>query len=238
MQVHRRFFLSWLRCWLLVSVQVHLVSFNITLRKTPVRFWQGDCLVSYRDKFAQNDLYLCVGFEQTFTNRKVLLFVRNFSSLADLGHFLEQFGQHPQKENRVEAWRAHQFFRAQNVDDSAPVGAAPQKIIDVEFRFAEKIRRALIFEDQQAALDRADRRGRHVPVGLGYFRRSVAEMLQQRPKILEIDEQQTLFVGEPEGDVENAFLDVIEFEQAGQEQGPHIRWRGPDALTARRGPKT
>ena len=154
--------------------------------------------------------------------------------VANLGQFLEQFGQHPQKENRVKARRTHQFSGAKNgaknMDDSAPIAAGAQKIVYVELWFAEKIFRALIFEDQQAALDRADRRGRHVPVGLGYFRRRVAEMLQQRPKILEIDEQQTLFVGELEGDIENPLLDIVEFEHAGQEQGPQIRYSGADRM--------
>ena len=111
-----------------------------------------------------------------------------------------------------------------------PSRLAPQKIIDVELRFAEKIRRALIFKDQQPALDRADRRGRHISIGLGHLRRRVAEMLQQRPEILEIDEQQALFVGELEGDVENAFLNIVEFEQARQEQRPHIRYSGADRM--------
>ena len=121
-----------------------------------------------------------------------------------------------------------------------PSRSLPQKIIDVEFWFAEKTRRALIFENQQPALNRADRRGRDIPVGLGHLRRAVAEMLQQRPQILEIDEQQALFVGELESDVENAFLNVVEFEQAGQEQGPHIRNSGPDRMPrfARRDPRT
>ena len=153
-----------------------------------------------------------------------------FFEIADLGQFLEQFGQQPQKENRVEAWRAHQFFGAENVDEAAPVAIAPQKIIDVELGFAEKTRRALIFKDQQPALDRADRRRRDVPIGLGHLRRHVAKMLQQRSQILEIDEQQALFVGELEGDVENAFLNVVEFEQARQQQGPHIRDSGADRM--------
>jgi hypothetical protein len=151
--------------------------------------------------------------------------------VANFGQFLEQFGQHPQQENRVEAWRAHQFSGAENVDEAAPVWRYTQKILDIEFRFAEKPRRALIFKNQQTALNRADCRGRHVSVGLAHLRRAIPKMLQERLQVLEIDKQQALFVGKLKGDVENAFLNVIEFKQAGQQQGTHIRDSCTDGMS-------
>ena len=150
--------------------------------------------------------------------------------IADFGQFLEQFGQHPQQENRVETRRAHQFSGAENVDEAAPVGRCTQKIIDIKFWFAEKSRRALVFKNQQPALNRADRRGRDVPIGFAHLRRAIPKMLQERLQILEVDEQQALFVGEFKSDVENTFLNVVEFEQAGQQQGPHIRNSRPDGM--------
>ena len=80
--------------------------------------------------------------------------------IADLRQLLEQFGQQPEQEGGVETRRAHELFGREHVDDAAPVAIGFHKIADIQRRLAEEIVCALLFEDEQAALDRADRRRR------------------------------------------------------------------------------
>jgi hypothetical protein len=53
-------------------------------------------------------------------------------------------------------------------------------------------------------------------------------MRQQRPQILEVEQQQALVVGDLEGDVEHALLGVVEVEEARQQQRPHLGDGGAD----------
>ena len=55
-------------------------------------------------------------------------------------------------------------------------------------------------------------------------------MLQQRPQILEIDEQKPRLVGDLEGDVEDPLLRLVELEKPRQQQRPHIADRRADRM--------
>ena len=59
-----------------------------------------------------------------------------------------------------------------------------------EHRLAEELIRALGFERQEAALDRADRCGRDVAVGGGELGRMVADVLQHAAQVLDVEQQQ------------------------------------------------
>src|SRR2546429_2310547 len=65
--------------------------------------------------------------------------------IPNLGQLLKQFGEQPQQEDRIKARSAHQFCGTQNIDDTAPIATGAQKILDVEFRLAEKKRDAPSF---------------------------------------------------------------------------------------------
>ena len=49
-----------------------------------------------------------------------------------------------------------------------------------------------------------------------------ATIAEHGAQILEIEQQQPLLVGDAERDVEHALLDVVEIEQARQQQRPHL----------------
>ena len=98
-----------------------------------------------------------------------------------------------------------------------------QQVGDIERRLAEEFVGALVFQHQQLALDRANAGGRDIAVALlqvgGVFR----DIAENGAQILEVEQGKALFVGDAEGDVEHAFLDVVEFEDARQQQRPHFR---------------
>ena len=56
-------------------------------------------------------------------------------------------------------------------------------------------------------------------------------MREHRPQILQIEQQHALLVRNPENDIQNALLDVVQIEQARQKQRPHFRDRGPNRVS-------
>ena len=55
-------------------------------------------------------------------------------------------------------------------------------------------------------------------------------MGQDRAQVLQVEQQQALFVSDAEGDVEHAFLGVVEIEQAGEQQRAHFGDGGADRV--------
>ena len=60
---------------------------------------------------------------------------------------------------------------------------------------------------------------------------SLADVLQHRPQILEVEEQQAAVVGDLEDEREHAGLRVVQVEEAPQEQRPHVRDRRAHRMT-------
>ena len=84
--------------------------------------------------------------------------------VAHLGQRLEEFGEEPQQEGRVEPRRAHQLVGGEDVDLSPAIGGRGHQVGQVERRFAEETGAALVLEHQQRALDGAHRLGRDVAI--------------------------------------------------------------------------
>jgi hypothetical protein len=93
---------------------------------------------------------------------------------------------------------------------------------DVEHRLAEEAARRPAFERQQAALDGADRGGGDVAVLGGELLGVVADVLQHRAQVLQVEQQQAVVVGDLEHQLQHAGLRVVEVEQAGEQQRPHV----------------
>ena len=150
--------------------------------------------------------------------------------IADLRHLLEQFGQHPEQERRVEPWVLHQLVGGEQIDHAAPVTVGTHEVFDVERRFAEELVGALVLEDQELPLDAADRSAGYVAVGLLDFRGLFRDESQYCPQVLEIEKRKPLIVGDAEGDIEHAFLRFVETKQTRQQQRSHFRDGGADRV--------
>src|SRR5205823_4386996 len=112
----------------------------------------------------------------------------------------------------------------------------------------EKFVRALRFECEQIALDRSGAGGRNVPVVSFKLVGVVRDVLQHRTQVLEVQQKQSIFVGDFENDVnglllldlkdlqkqsifvgdfendvEHAFLGVVQLKQAPKQQWAHFR---------------
>ena len=69
---------------------------------------------------------------------------------------------------------------------------------------------------------------------LPYFDRDflgvLADMVEQRPQVLQVEQQQPLIVGDFERDVENTLLGVGKIHQPRQQQRPHFGNRRADRM--------
>jgi hypothetical protein len=146
--------------------------------------------------------------------------------VADLGQGLEQFRQQPEQEGGIEPGRIDQPVGGQHVHRAAPPGVLAHQVGQVQGRFAEERLAALLFQHQEPAQDGPHRCRGDVAVSGAQFGRAFGDEIQQRPQVLEVEDQQVLVVRHPEGEIEHRFLGVVEFQQPGQQQGAHLGHRG------------
>ena len=97
-------------------------------------------------------------------------------------------------------------------------------------RRAEEISAALLLQNQQRTLDGAHGFAAHIAVSSLQFLGAVCDIGQQGLQILHVEQQQAFFIGQPEGDIEHAFLRVGQVHQPRQEQRPHFGNGGADRM--------
>jgi hypothetical protein len=62
------------------------------------------------------------------------------------------------------------------------------------------------------------------------FWSSLAHVLEERPEVLQVEEEQPLVVGDLEGEREHALLDVVQVEHPGEQDRPHLGHGGPQRV--------
>ena len=85
----------------------------------------------------------------------------------------------------------------------------------------------MLLQRQYAALDRADAGGGNIAVLGLKIARVVADVLEQGAKVLEIEQQQSVVVGDLEREGKHAFLGFVEVQDARKQQRPQVRDRRP-----------
>jgi len=85
----------------------------------------------------------------------------------------------------------------------------------------------------QAALDRADARRADVAVLGLELRRVVADVLQHRAQVLQVEQQQAVVVGDLEDELQHPLLDLVEVEHARHQERPQVADRRPDRMALR-----
>ena len=142
--------------------------------------------------------------------------------IADFGKLFKELGEQPEQESGVEARRLHQLVGGKDGDETAAIGIDAHEIGNRERPLAEEMVGALLFEHQQSALNGADGGGGDIAVAAGDFLGALLHIAQKRAQILEVEQQQPFLVGNAEGDVEHAFLGVVEVENAGEQYRAHL----------------
>ena len=107
-----------------------------------------------------------------------------------------------------------------------PLAVGLHQVVEVQRRLAEEFVAALLLDREQPALDRADRGRGDVAVLRGELLRVVADVLQHRAQVLEIEQQQAVVVGDLEDEGEHAGLRLVQAQHAREQQRPHLGDRG------------
>ncbi|MNS62004.1 hypothetical protein D3C72_950500 [compost metagenome] len=150
--------------------------------------------------------------------------------VAHLRQFFEEFREHPEQEGGVKARVHHQPVGGENRNGAAPVRAHAHDVGDLQRRFAKEIGRALLFENQQPALQRTDRGLGNQAELVGKLRCVFAHIVQERLQVFEIEQRQPALIGDLEGDVEHTFLRFRGIHQPGKQQRPHFGDGGAHAM--------
>ena len=133
--------------------------------------------------------------------------------VADLGQHFEQLGQHPEQEGGVQPGRVHQLVGREDVDH--PFAAhGLHEVADVEHGFTKELVAPLLLDLHQAALNRADAGGADVAVLGGELLGVVADVLQDGPQVLHVQQQQAVVVCDLEHQIEHARLRVVQVQHA------------------------
>ena len=112
------------------------------------------------------------------------------------------------------------------------------QVVDRQRGLAEELGAALVLQHQKLALHRSDRGGGDVAVLLADLLGVLRQIIEQLAQILEVDQSVDstlsfscrIVVGELEGDVDDAFLRVVEAEHARDQQRPHLEQGGADRM--------
>jgi len=153
-----------------------------------------------------------------------------FIEIAGFGQVLEELGEQPEQEGGVELRRLHEAVGDEQVDDAATVGVSLEEIFDVEGWLAEEQISPLAGERDEAALDGSDRcRGNVAVLGLkggGVL----ADVPEHGLEVFEVEEEEAVVVGDLEDEVEDAGLDVVEVEDAREQERAHLGDSGADGV--------
>ena len=153
-----------------------------------------------------------------------------FVRITDLGQGLEELGQKPQQEGRIKLGRAHQLVGGQDVHLPPPVRIHMKHIFQIKRGLPKERRGALIFQHQQAALDRPDGVRGHKAITQRQCLGVLAHKDQQRLQVLQVQQRQSFLIRHAECDVENPFLRLGQFQQTRQQQRAHFRDRGANGV--------
>ena len=150
--------------------------------------------------------------------------------IADLRQLLEQLGEEPEEEGRVEARALHQLVGGEDVDAATTLRVGRHEIGDGEGRFAEELLAALLLQNQKLTLDGADGLFGDVAVVQRQLVGALGDVGQHGAQVLQVEKEELLLVGELEDDVEDALLHLVEAHQAGEQQRAHLGDGGADGV--------
>ena len=133
-----------------------------------------------------------------------------FVQISSLGQSLKKFCHHPEQEGGIQGWLSEQADAVQDIDGSPSLRVQLHPVIDIQGWLPEEHLSALLFQGQQTAQD-----GPHALGGNGSILQSklpgmIPHILDHGPQVLEIQEQQPLFIRDPEHDGKHAGLHLVE----------------------------
>ena len=152
--------------------------------------------------------------------------------VPDLGQPFEQLGEQPEEKRRIRLRRANELLRREDVHYSQAARVDLQQIVNVQHRLAEEGGAALLIDLDERALNGADRSDRDIAVLGRELPRAVADPLQHRAKILQVEQQQPVVVGDLEHEGQHALLRGVQPEQPPEDERSEVGNRRTDRKPA------
>lgn len=153
-----------------------------------------------------------------------------FGEVAGLGQVLEELGEQPEEEGGIELGGLHETVGGEEVDDAAAVAVGLEEVFDVEGGLAEELVTALAGEGDKAALDGSNGGSGDVAVLLLEGGGVLADVPQHGLEVFEVEQEEAVVVGDLEDEGEDAGLDVVEVEDAGEDERAHFGDGGADGV--------
>lgn len=79
-----------------------------------------------------------------------------FIEVTDFGELFEEFAEEPEEEGGIEAGVLHQLVAGEDADVAFSVLGGAHEVSEFEGGFAEEVLGALLFKDEEGALDGSD----------------------------------------------------------------------------------
>ena len=150
--------------------------------------------------------------------------------VAYLGQLGVEVAEQPEQEGTVELGIEHQLVGGEDAHDAATPFVG-EEVEDVERGLGKEDVTALILKAEESALNGADAGRRHHAVLGGVLAMVLADVVEHRAEVLDVDEQQAAVVGNAEDDVEYAGLRLVEVEQTSQQLGTHVADSGAHGVS-------
>ena len=145
-----------------------------------------------------------------------------FLQIARFRQLFIQLGEHPQQAGGVQFGHLVELLGAEDINHPFAAGVGTHPVFDVQHRFAKEVCRSLLLQRQQSALDSPDRGAADIAVLILEGFSVIANVLGDGPQVFEIEQQQTLVIGNTEDNIQHAGLHVVEVQQTGQQQRTEV----------------
>ena len=145
-----------------------------------------------------------------------------FIRVTHFGKRFKQFRQEPQKKARIKARCSHQSICRKNIYAPQPRGISRNHVSQIKSRFTKDFGCALVLKHQKPALNGSNGLDRYISVTQRQLLAVLPQPDEQRLDIFDIQQSQTLFIGQSESNVQDAFLRLAQFKKLRQQQRPHL----------------
>ncbi|MDT4849490.1 hypothetical protein FQZ97_836140 [compost metagenome] len=153
--------------------------------------------------------------------------------IAALRQLLEQLGQQPQQEGRVDLRRlVHQAAGVEQMNAPTTVAIGLEDVLQLQRRLAEQGLGALLLETRQAPQQGLGRRIGEQRTVLAEHRRIALEVGQQGFQVFQIEQQQAFAIRHLERRIESSLLAVAQLQQRPEQQRAHLAEGGAQRMTA------
>ena len=142
--------------------------------------------------------------------------------VSDLRKGLEEFGQHPEKECRIETAVVDQALAVEYADHSFAALSLSDPVCDLECRLAEEDVPALGFKSDDCPQDGPDGVLRDVAVRIGEFSVILTDIIQHGLQILRINEEELVVIRDLEYDGQEICLKIVEIQNSREKGRPHL----------------